>query len=123
VIMLESIDVGPNPSDLDLKMKALVEAHEIDKARALLAATPGAEETHWGLILRLPTGKVVDGPKGRGDLPANMAWVDAHREEYANQWVALRYGELIAHAPTFDELLTKKRQVTSERALLTKVWP
>lgn len=37
---------------------------------------------------------------GRGDLHANQAWVEAHRTEYANEWVALRDGKLVSSAPS-----------------------
>lgn len=35
---------------------------------------------------------------GRGDLHMNMAWVTKHRAEYAEQWVALKDGELVDSA-------------------------
>jgi hypothetical protein len=119
-MMLESIDVGPNPSELDLKMKALMEAHEIDKARALIAATPGAETTWWAETLALP--KVTSKPStGRGDFCQNWDWVNAHREDYAGQWVALRYGELVDHDPSWEELRRRLKEAGGEGTLLVPV--
>ena len=38
------------------------------------------------------------------NIPANRAWLKAHRHAYAGQWVALCDGHFLAAAPSFDAL-------------------
>lgn len=38
------------------------------------------------------------------DIQANRAWLKAHRQDYAGQWIALHNGHLLAAAPSFDAL-------------------
>lgn len=41
------------------------------------------------------------------DIQANRAWIQAHRQEYAGQWIALHNGHLLAAAPSCDVLNTQ----------------
>jgi len=45
------------------------------------------------------------------DRSRQMAWIAAHQEEYAGQWVALDGDRLIAHG---DDPMTFKEQVLAE---------
>ena len=40
-------------------------------------------------------------------LRANRQWLNAHRQEYRGQWIALRNGKLLANAPTLTDLEQK----------------
>ena len=61
----------------------------------------------------------------RSDLPpapsvkANREWLKAHAKNYRGRWVALRNGELVRVANSFDELLEQVDD--TQGILLTKV--
>lgn len=38
------------------------------------------------------------------DFSADRQWLKEHREEYANQWVALKNGHLISHSANANEV-------------------
>jgi hypothetical protein len=50
---------------------------------------------------------------------ANRAWLKAHRQAYAGQWIALRDGHLLAAAPSFDALVARVRE--THDVLMTKL--
>jgi len=41
------------------------------------------------------------------ELNSTVAWVKEHAAEYQGQWIAVRAGELMAHASSLDELIEK----------------
>ncbi|NOT59986.1 MAG: hypothetical protein HOP19_07140 [Acidobacteria bacterium] len=43
------------------------------------------------------------------DFSADNQWLVDNRTEYAGQWVALRYGELISHSPNAKEVFAAAR--------------
>ena len=72
-------------------------------------------------ILAPPVVKVVpSSPEERQSLRADREWFDKNRLKYLGRWVALRSGELLADAASFDELIA---QVGDPKGLyLTKVY-
>lgn len=55
------------------------------------------------------------------NVKANKLWIDAHREEYKRQWVALLNGELIESGNSFSELKGKVGDVKGKGILVTQV--
>jgi Arc/MetJ-type ribon-helix-helix transcriptional regulator len=53
------------------------------------------------------------------DIQANRAWLKAHRQDYAGQWIALRDGYLLASAPSFDQLAARVGETRD--VLMTKL--
>jgi len=52
-------------------------------------------------------------------VQANRAWLRAHRQAYAGQWIALRDGHLLAAAPSFDALVARVHE--THDVLMTKL--
>ncbi|MEW6718335.1 MAG: hypothetical protein AB1345_12660 [Chloroflexota bacterium] len=56
----------------------------------------------------------------RSDLKANRDWLQAHRNEYQGQWIALRNGELLGAAQSLREL--KDQVGNTEKIFFMKVY-
>jgi Arc/MetJ-type ribon-helix-helix transcriptional regulator len=100
------------PQSPDDYLQALAHAFrtgEFGRARQL--ATEGAarypdnaELAKSARVLAPPTVTRASRPH-TADIRANRAWLKAHRQDYAGQWIALRDGHLLAAAPSFDALV------------------
>jgi hypothetical protein len=56
-------------------------------------------------VLRPPTVRIIDRPAS--SVASSMEWVSAHAAEYKDKWIAVRDGNLVAEAMSFDELTAK----------------
>ena len=57
------------------------------------------------------------------DLSAEYRWIEAHREEYAGQWVALKGDQLISHGPNGVEVIQAARDAGFRDAFIKLVLP
>jgi len=104
-------EAGSPPASPDGYLQALAWAlrtGEFGRARQLgldgAARYPDhAELTQAARVLAPPTVARAPHPH-TANIPANRAWLKAHRHAYAGQWVALRDGHFLAAAPSFDAL-------------------
>ena len=60
-------------------------------------------------------------PESRAAVKANGKWLKAHRNEYPGRWIALKNGELLHVASTFDELTAVVGDVRGRGILVTKI--
>jgi Arc/MetJ-type ribon-helix-helix transcriptional regulator len=59
---------------------------------------------HYARVLAPPT--VARSPRSpTTSISANRAWLQAHEQEYKGSWVALRNGDLVAVAFSFEQLV------------------
>ena len=114
------------PQSADAYVHAIAQAlstGEFGRARQL--ALEGAERhpTHAELtksarVLAPPTVTRARRPHTAA-IQANRAWLKAHRQDYAGQWIALHDGHLLAAAPSFDQLVVQVDE--THDVLLTKL--
>ena len=52
------------------------------------------------------------------DRSRELAWIKKHRQQYADQWVALDGDCLIGHGPTSQEVIAAARQSGAEAPLI-----
>jgi len=97
-----------SPDDYLRAMAHALRTGEFGRARQV--ATEGAarypdhaELAKSARVLAPPTVTIARRPH-TADIQANRAWLKAHRQDYAGQWVALRDGHFLAAAPSFDAL-------------------
>ena|SRR6266545_4938357 len=57
------------------------------------------------------------------DFSADRQWLKDHRDEYAGQWVALKYGQLISHGPDLQAVHAAAKDAGHPDALLELVEP
>jgi hypothetical protein len=86
----------------------LIEKDYVKAARRLLQVasrqTPSDPRlAHWQLVLSPPV--VRKSPLLDVDRDLDYRWLDEHSKDYSGQWVALLFGELVAHAPSLKEIL------------------
>lgn len=99
------------PQSPDDYLRALAQALRTGEfGRARQAATGGAARypEHAALaksarVLAPPTVTIAP-RKHTANIQANRAWLKAHRQDYAGQWIAVHDGHLLAAAPSFDAL-------------------
>lgn len=72
-------------------------------------------------ILAPPKATVSKGPPDPW-VKGNMIWLKAHWDEYKGQWVALRGGQLLATADSFDEIIEQVGEVRNTGILVTQLW-
>ena len=107
-------EVPPPPQSPEDYLQALAQALRTGEfGRARQVAMEGAERypAHAELaksarVLAPPTVQRANRPH-TAKITANRAWLKAHRQDYAGQWVAVRDGRLLAAAPSFDQLLAR----------------
>jgi putative addiction module CopG family antidote len=112
--MLPSSDVteaesGPqSPDDYLQALAQALRTGEFGRARQVALDGAARYPAHAELAksaraLAPPT--VTRAPrKHTANIHANRAWLKAHRQHYAGQWVAVHDGHLLAAAPSFDAL-------------------
>jgi Arc/MetJ-type ribon-helix-helix transcriptional regulator len=119
-------EAGSPPASPDDYLQALAVAlrtGEFGRARQLALAGAArypdhAELTKAARVLAPPTVTRAPHPH-TANIPANRAWLKAHRHAYAGQWVALRDGHFLAAAPSFDALAAQVD--TTPDVLMTKL--
>jgi hypothetical protein len=102
---------GAPPQSPDDYLRTMAQAlHTGEFGRARQVAMDGAarypdhaELAKSARVLAPPT-VTISPRKHTANIPANRAWLKAHRQDYAGQWIALRDGHLLAAAPSFDAL-------------------
>src|SRR5262245_61698477 len=57
------------------------------------------------------------------DPEPSLRWLREHREEFANQYVALKGDRLIAHSPNADEVITAVRDAGLNGVFFTLIPP
>jgi hypothetical protein len=57
------------------------------------------------------------------DFSADRQWLKDHRDEYAGQWVALKYGQLISHGTDLKIVHAEAKAAGHPDALLELVEP
>jgi uncharacterized protein DUF5678 len=57
------------------------------------------------------------------DFTADRQWLADHRDEYAGQWVALKFGRLISHGANAKEVHQAAQDAGHSDALLVLVEP
>ncbi len=57
------------------------------------------------------------------DFTADRPWLKDHRDEYAGQWVALKYGQLISHGTDLKDVHAAAKAAGHPDALLELVEP
>ena len=62
-------------------------------------------------------------PGNLRDFRADRDWLADHRNEYAGQWVALKYGQLISHGSNAKEVHQAAKDAGHLDALLVLVEP
>ena len=55
------------------------------------------------------------------DFTADRQWLADHRDEYAGQWVAIKYGQLISHGPDAKTVHQAAKDAGHQDALLVRV--
>ncbi|MGH9834980.1 MAG: DUF5678 domain-containing protein [Blastocatellia bacterium] len=73
------------------------------------ASTPGSRASARAASLR--------------DFTADHQWLADHRDEYAGQWVALKFGRLISHGKSAKEVHRAAQDAGHQDALLVLVEP
>jgi hypothetical protein len=90
------------------RIHALVSAGDWRRARELLASLDEGTRAHptlaaWARALAPPDVR-VGGPGSGAGAEEDLAWMRQHAAEYRGEWVALRRGQLVAHARDRTEL-------------------
>jgi hypothetical protein len=107
------------------RIRALLEAADLRGARHLLAEAleNGSLEPELNRLEKLLAPPRFElRPASDFDRSAEIHWLKEHANEYRGRWVALLGPDLLAHAPTLDELMTKLDSIPREaRALLHRI--
>jgi hypothetical protein len=102
-LRIEGDDDEPSPTgskeELEARIRALVEDDRLREARAL------AKGTSWERLLAPAVVKPGARATGRGDLVQNVQWIREHGPRYRRRWVALKDGQLVVDAGSYNELL------------------
>jgi len=62
-------------------------------------------------------------PEITSDRSREYTWLDQHRDEYANQWVALNGCRLVSHGAELKEVIAAARRAGESDALMIFVEP
>ena len=107
------------------RIRAFLESADLRGARRLLAearesGSPEPDLERLEKLLAPPRFELR--PASDFDRSTELRWLEGHANEYRGQWVALLGPDLLAHASTFDELMTRLGAIPREaRALLYRV--
>jgi hypothetical protein len=71
----------------------------------------------------LPTDRPSARAASLRDFTADRQWLADHRDEYAGQWVALKFGRLISHGANAKEVHVAAQDAGHSDALLVLVEP
>ncbi len=95
------------------RIRALIEEDKVGAARRLLAQALRESATDPELAtLRKVLAPAHAKPNSvqDPDRSAELRWLQEHGESYKGRWVALLGADLLAHAETLDELLSRLRE-------------
>jgi hypothetical protein len=109
---------------LRLAIRHAIEIADAKTARTLIAE--GRErfpDDEWiaraERVMAVPTAREVPARADRNPR-ADLAWLDAHADEYREQWVALSNGTLVAAAPSIERLAAEGPNLKS--CFVTRVY-
>jgi len=107
------------------EIRTLVETGQIQRARTLLSGLGDDLSSHpsilpWRATLKAPEAR-AEGTSTGESAADNIDWLHRHAAEYLGQWVALRDGKLVGHAPDRRTLVRSLRE-RSEAAGLLMAW-
>jgi hypothetical protein len=89
-------------------------AEQLAKLREILNSAGEQEQRREGARPAART-------NGLRDFTADRQWLADHRDEYAGQWVAVKYGQLISHGPNAKEVHQAAKEAGHLDALLVLV--
>ncbi|MBC6475529.1 MAG: hypothetical protein GDA48_24250 [Hormoscilla sp. GM102CHS1] len=103
--------MNKSPEEYIQSMRTALEQGDLKTAQELAASAvkiyPDAVDIQQCAYVLAPT-KVTSSPstpEKRKMIRANLEWKKQNREKYRSRWVAVRSGELLADASSFDELV------------------
>lgn len=70
-----------------------------------------------------PSGRALARASSLRDFSADRQWLADHRDEYAGQWVALKFGRIISHGANAKEVHQAAQDAGHSDALLVLVEP
>ena len=115
-------NVLPQIDGLDVKelrrLQRIIDAklHAAEKAQPVFRETSAYPP---GFVPRI----IGEAPASLKDRSRENEWVARHRDEYANQWVALDGDRLLSHGPRLKEVLEAARAAGVNDALLLRLEP
>ena len=115
-------NVLPQIEALDMKelrrLQRVIDAklHAAEKETRVFRETSGFPP---GFVPRI----IGEAPASLKDRSREDEWVARHRDEYANQWVALDGDRLLSHGPDLKEVLEAARAAGVNDALLLHLEP
>jgi hypothetical protein len=113
--VLEHFRRLPMPVRKEL-LKRLID--EVDRAVPTRAAQTQAPDEPGGAELQLPmTPRFIRRVGPPPDRSRERAWLAAHRDEYAGQWVAVEGERLIAHGPELADVRREAQEAGVPQAL------
>ena len=119
-VVLEN--VLPQIDALDVKelrrLQRIIDAklHAAEKERPVFRETSGFPP---GFVPRI----IGESPRSLKDRSREDEWVAQHRDEYANQWVALDGDRLLSHGPRLKEVIEAAKAAGVNDALLLHLEP
>lgn len=103
------------------RIRELVEQDRVKAARELVAEALRAGSTEEGLdrwAKVLAPAKARVGGRMDKERSREVQWMRAHWQEYRGQWVALDGDVLLAHSPSFQEVMDRLRVAPSPHPAL-----
>lgn len=98
------------------RIRELIEDDSVVQARALISEALEASPKDPEL---LSLAKVLEPPRGRprsitdADRTREFEWIRANRDAYRGRWIAVQGAELVADAPSFAELQSRIKDLSS----------
>jgi hypothetical protein len=104
------------------RIRELIEQDRVGAARALLAEAlergdHDEDLSYWQSVLA-PAKVLRVGGETAPDPTPDFEWLKVHSGSYRGQWVALLRGELLAHRPTLQEILSDTENHPQKRWIL-----
>src|SRR5690606_2618637 len=107
-----------------VRLALKVGAHIIARKLALEGVERFPEDAELKKMARIlgPPKVAVSNRPAEPGIGDNMAWLTAHWEEYKGKWVALRDGQVLATADSFEGVIEQVGPVKNTGILVTKLW-
>lgn len=127
VAAYEQMDWGERPAAdfvYGVRLALKVGAHIIARKLALEGVERFPEDAELKKMARIlgPPKVAVSNRPAEPGIGDNMAWLTAHWEEYKGKWVALRDGQVLATADSFEGVIEQVGPVKNTGILVTKLW-
>jgi hypothetical protein len=108
------------PSDRERRLEVARALAHAASSRDLSAEANGEAR---GTEVSPPNGPPSARAASLRDFTADRQWLADHRDEYAGQWVALKFGRLISHGANAKEVHQAAQDAGHSDALLVLVEP